>query len=140
MVPARKNSNVTVVVSDFLLSGNTCPSTKLGGVALSAVDSSVTHAPETDPREAKFSWHQCHWSIIMTFIVLHLNEPGRTASKVALAVRHISSVREVADDAGTEIRLSDGSIINVIEAYKAIVSCLANFGVRLEGCRDRDKA
>ena len=57
----------------------------------------------------------------MTFIILHLNEPGRQASKVALAVAHISSVREVADDAGTEVRLSDGSIVNVIETYKAII-------------------
>lgn len=66
----------------------------------------------------------------MTFIILHLNEPGRQASKVALAAAHISSVREVADDAGTEVRLSDGSIVNVIETYKAIINELASLGVR----------
>ena len=76
----------------------------------------------------------------MTFIILHLNEPGRTESRVALAVEHISSVREVADDAGTEIRLSDGSIINAIETYKTILGSLANLGVRLADCIDPDKA
>lgn len=76
----------------------------------------------------------------MAFIVLHLNEPGRTASRVALAVEHVSSVREVADDAGTEIRLSDGSIINAIETYKAILSSLASIGVQITDCIEADKA
>lgn len=75
----------------------------------------------------------------MTFIILSLSEPGRPESRVALAVGHISSVREVADDAGTEIRLSDGSIINVTEPYKAIVSSLEKVGVRFADCVEPGK-
>ncbi|MBK4215705.1 hypothetical protein JJJ17_07195 [Paracoccus caeni] len=66
----------------------------------------------------------------MAFMILHLNEPGREPSRIALAVEHIVSVREVADDAGTEIKLSDGTIVNVTEPYMVIVNDLGHLGVR----------
>lgn len=65
----------------------------------------------------------------MAFVVLHLNEPGRQPSKIALAVNHIVSVREVADDAGTEIKLSDGTLINVTEPYQVIIDDLTESGL-----------
>ncbi|GGF82311.1 hypothetical protein GCM10011402_38620 [Paracoccus acridae] len=61
----------------------------------------------------------------MGFVVLHLNEPGRLPSRTALAVRHIISIREEADDAGTEIKLTDGTLINVTEPFKTIMEELA---------------
>ncbi|TWI34290.1 hypothetical protein [Paracoccus sulfuroxidans] len=67
----------------------------------------------------------------MAFLILHLNEPGRQASKVALAIEHIVSVREIADDAGTEIKMSDGTIINVTEPYSVIINDLTQFGVKV---------
>lgn len=61
----------------------------------------------------------------MIFVVLHLNEPGRPASRTAIAIRHIISIREAADDAGTEIKLTDGTLINVTESFKTILEELA---------------
>jgi hypothetical protein len=49
----------------------------------------------------------------MAFVVFHLNEPGRPSGRIAIALHHIISVREVADDAGTEIKLTDGTMVNV---------------------------
>ncbi|MCZ0964377.1 hypothetical protein [Paracoccus benzoatiresistens] len=69
----------------------------------------------------------------MAFVVLHLNEPGRQTSKIALAVDHIVSVREVADDAGTEIKLSDGTLINVTEPYQVIIDDLTESGLSVVG-------
>ncbi|MBK4217037.1 hypothetical protein JJJ17_13960 [Paracoccus caeni] len=66
----------------------------------------------------------------MAFMILHLNEPGRSPSRIALAVEHIISVRETVDDAGTEIKLSDGTIINVTEPYMVIVNDLGHLGVK----------
>jgi hypothetical protein len=64
----------------------------------------------------------------MGFVVLHLNEPGRPASRTAIAIHHIISIREVADDAGTEIKLTDGTLINVTEPFKTIMEELAPTG------------
>ena len=68
----------------------------------------------------------------MGFVVLHLNEPGRPASRTAIAIHHIISIREVADDAGTEIKLTDGTLINVTEPFKAIMEELAPMGTSSE--------
>jgi hypothetical protein len=65
----------------------------------------------------------------MAFVVFHLNEPGRSASRTAIAIHHIISVREVADDAGTEIKLTDGTLVNVTEPFKIIMGDLAQAGV-----------
>ena len=65
----------------------------------------------------------------MAFVVFHLDEPGRAASRIAIATHHIISVREVADDAGTEIKLTDGTLINVTEPFKTIMEELARAGV-----------
>ena len=65
----------------------------------------------------------------MPFVVFHLNEPGRPPSRVAVAVEHIISIREVADDAGTEIKLSDGTLVNVTEQYGTIMEDLARIGL-----------
>ena len=65
----------------------------------------------------------------MPFVVFHLNEPGRPPSRVAVAVEHIISIREVADDAGTEIKLSDGTLVNVTEPYGTIMEDLALMGL-----------
>jgi hypothetical protein len=64
----------------------------------------------------------------MVFVVLHLNEPGRPASRTAIAIHHIVSVREAADDAGTEIKLTDGTLINVTEPFKTIMEEVARMG------------
>lgn len=68
----------------------------------------------------------------MCFVVLHLNEPGRPASRTAIAIHHIISIREVADDAGTEIKLTDGTLINVTEPFKTIMEELAPTGASSE--------
>jgi hypothetical protein len=65
----------------------------------------------------------------MAFVVFHLNEPGRPPSRIAVAVDHIVSVREVADDAGTEIKLTDGTLVNVTEPYATIMEDLAQIGL-----------
>ncbi|MCZ0963866.1 hypothetical protein [Paracoccus benzoatiresistens] len=65
----------------------------------------------------------------MAFVVLHLDEPGRSASRIAIAIHHIISVREVADDAGTEIKLTDGTLVNVTEPFKIIMGDLARVAV-----------
>ena len=65
----------------------------------------------------------------MDFVVFNLNEPGRPSSRIAVAVDHIVSVREVADDAGTEVKLTDGTLINVTEPYKDIIDSLTQIGL-----------
>ena len=69
----------------------------------------------------------------MDFVVFNLNEPGRPSSRIAVAVDHIVSVREVADDAGTEVKLTDGTLINVTEPFRSIMEELARMGNFSEG-------
>ena len=67
----------------------------------------------------------------MAFVVFHLDEPGRPPGRMAIAIHHVLSVREIADDAGTEIKLSDGTLVNVTEPFKIIMENLAQVGLSL---------